>query len=152
MSKFIVQKLGKCICEKCGEKGIMYVKIVHPGRENLKYVYVAHSVKKTGSKGSYWTSRYCYIGRYTESNSLYKKQLIVQTEIYTMSEIKQKIIDFIKQHGGIVTLDQISRFLEKYRQPKWETLYDPLKELCEEDIVTDELDDEDGTLFFKLKT
>ena len=57
-SRYIREKIGNVICPKCGRPGIMYVKTPVVDRENLRYVYVAHSVKVDGK----WTSRYCYVG------------------------------------------------------------------------------------------
>ena len=56
--KYIREKIGRVTCPKCGKPGIMYVKTPVVDRENLRYVYVAHSVKADGK----WTSRYCYVG------------------------------------------------------------------------------------------
>ena len=56
--RYIREKIGRVTCPKCGKSGIMYVKTPVVDRENLRYVYVAHSVKVDGK----WTSRYCYVG------------------------------------------------------------------------------------------
>ena len=62
--KYVIEKLGRVVCPKCGKAGIMYIKIPNRNYPNLRYLYVAHSVKRTGSRGEYWTSHYCYIGSY----------------------------------------------------------------------------------------
>jgi len=83
--KYVVEKIGRVVCPKCLKPGTMYVKTPDLNYPNLKYLYVAHSVKKTGSKGSYWTSKYCYVGSF--------EKVIVQ---------KRKKKDIVQKTGRVV--------------------------------------------------